>query len=219
MHCLWHPHWHPHFRCCRGNNETLEHFFLRGSLRRTPRVRVVERHVHLAVPHDRLYYRGVFLFVHQASSQRMAKRVKAEALHDFAVRPVGDAVLFANHASTNCCWAKVILDQLRSASRLLASQLLRREREIVVIGIQAERASSNSLGASPRVRDSLQSRIVVVIRPRRSPWCLVYLRKPDALRRLHLLLPHGRWHACRQASICFALFCQTLVQAACFAHL
>ena len=109
---------------------------MRGSLRRTPRVRVVERHVHLAVPHDRLYYRGVFLFVHQASSQRMAKRVKAEALHDFAVRPVGDAVLFANHASTNCCWAKVILDQLRSASRLLAAQLLGREREVLVIGIQ-----------------------------------------------------------------------------------
>jgi len=66
----------------------------------------------------------------------MATRVKAEAFHDFAVRPVGDAVLLADHASKNCCWAKVILDQLRSASRLPAAQLLGRKREVVVIGIR-----------------------------------------------------------------------------------
>jgi len=73
---------------------------------------------------------GGFLFVHQASSKRVAERVNAETFHGFAVRPVSDVVLFADHASPNRCRAKVILDQLRSASGLPAAQFVGRENDL-----------------------------------------------------------------------------------------
>jgi hypothetical protein len=65
----------------------------------------------------------------------MAERMKAETFHHLAVRPVSDVALFADHASPNRCRAKVILDQLRSATGLLAAEFLGRENEVVVIGI------------------------------------------------------------------------------------
>jgi hypothetical protein len=94
-----------------------------------------ECHVGLAVAHDRLDNSGIFLFVHQTGGKRMSEGMKAETLHDFAIRAMRAPAFSADRPGSIRGWAKVVFKQLRSASRLLVPQSLGRKDEILAIGI------------------------------------------------------------------------------------
>ena len=98
------------------------------------RVRVVKRHVHLRMAHDRLNDSGVRLFVHQEAGEAVPPQiVKPEATQPISFFAEQFVLAFNQDARPYGSRPDVILHQHRSGARLFTDQFDRRK-NIIILG-------------------------------------------------------------------------------------